>query len=171
MVPCEFSAVLVNSHISTDSDFKQTPMHTLLQLAVFTTHPNNITEIIGKNVTFNCAARDGFLEYIEWIVLIPAVARAKRFDTSSLKMVAELTARGFILGDLIESGNNRYHINLTIPAFTEHNNTEVRCRYLRHGDSEFSNLASLKILGELSCIIRLSFLNTLSNNTSIIECA
>ena len=99
-------------------------------------------------MTFSCATQDDYLDYIEWIVLIPAIAGVKRFDTSSESMVTELTARGFILGDLIENEDYKYHINLTVPALKKHNNTEVRCRYIGF-DAEFSDPASLKILGEL----------------------
>lgn len=125
-------------------------MHTL-HVAVFTTHPENITEIIGKNVTFTCAVVDDYL--IDWIVQIPAIS--KSFDTSSLAMVTELYARGFTLGELMETHRNfEYKINLTVPAVQEHNNTKVLCRSFGL-DVSFSYQASLKILGE-SCTCRAS---------------
>ena len=98
-------------------------------------------------MTFNCATEDE--PFIDWVVLIPAISE-RRFETSSQVMVTELNARGFILGDLIESEDFTYHMNLTVPALREHNNTEVICRAFASFDgAAFSYPASLKILGEL----------------------
>ena len=97
-------------------------------------------------MTFNCATRDD--PFIDWVVVIPAIMQ-RRFDTSSETAVTELTARGFILGDLIESEEGtEFRINLTVPVLKEHNNTKVFCRTFGL-EVDFSNPASLKILGEL----------------------
>lgn len=99
---------------------------------------------MGRQVIFTCDVTDEDpYTLIDWIVDVPTLDET--FDTSA--QAEELIEMGFVLGEQIVKNSSQFHINLTIPANAQNNNTEVTCR--SNGfELDFGETASLKVLGE-----------------------